>query len=110
MRGWSYEKAKTALVNYENIVNYYENKGIKLDLNSDKGKKKYFEIRQKFWDICGNMKIISEDIFCEMRNCMFPSHYYEFHSFLKSPQPRRLNEKRLSYIRKLSKMYKSQRS
>ncbi len=42
MRGWSYEKAKTALVNYENIVNYYENKGIKLDLNSEKGKKKYF--------------------------------------------------------------------
>lgn len=42
MRGWSYEKAKTALVNYENIVSHYENKGIKLDLTSDKGRKKYF--------------------------------------------------------------------
>lgn len=41
---------------------------------------------------------------------MFPSHYYEFLSFLKSAPPRRLNEKRLNYIRKLSKLYKFQRS
>ena len=42
MRTWGYEKAKTALANYENIVSYYENKGVHLDLTSDKGKKKYF--------------------------------------------------------------------
>jgi hypothetical protein len=62
-REWSYEKARTALKNYENIIEYYKNKGIKVDINEDKGKRRYFEIRQKFWDICGNMKLISEDIY-----------------------------------------------
>lgn len=75
MRGWRHEKAKNALDNYEGVVRHYGAKGLKMDLTSDKGRKKYFDIRQKFWDICGNMKLISEDIFCEMNNCRFPSHY-----------------------------------
>lgn len=56
---WNYDKAKTALTNYENVVRHYATKGLKLDYSTDKGRKKYFDIRQKFWDICGNMKLIS---------------------------------------------------
>ena len=59
VRDWNYEKAKTALSNYETVVTHYGAKGLKLDFSSEKGKKKYFDIRQKFWDICGNMKLIS---------------------------------------------------
>jgi len=56
---WNYDKAKTALTNYENVVKHYAAKGLNLDYSTDKGRKKYFDIRQKFWDICGNMKLIS---------------------------------------------------
>lgn len=41
-----------------------------------------------------------------MRNCLFPSHYYEFHSLLKMNFPRRLNEKKLNDVRKLLNLYK----
>ena len=101
MRGWNYEKAKTALANYENVVNHYGNKGLKLDLTTDKGKKKYFEIRQKFWDICGNMKLIGEDIYCEMKSSGLPIHYKDFKAYLQEALPGRITEKRLNYIKKM---------
>ena len=37
------------LDNYEGVVRHYGAKGLKMDLTSDKGRKKYFDIRQKFW-------------------------------------------------------------
>lgn len=72
-----------ALANYQNIVQYYKNKGVVLDVGTDQGKKKYFEIRQKFWDICGNMKLISEDIYTQMIDCLMPQHFYRLRNFLK---------------------------
>ena len=51
--------AKVALSNYNNIVNFYMNRNQSFDFYSIEGKNKYFEIRRKFWDISGNMKLIS---------------------------------------------------
>lgn len=88
-RKWDYGKAKNALSSYENLVGYYRNKGVVLDLSQSKGRRKYLEIRQKFWDVAGNMKLISEDIYCELTSCLFPPHFYLFLKALKDPTPLR---------------------